>query len=157
MLDLDHFKRINDDFGHDEGDKLLKKVSTSLSNGIRASDVITRYGGDEFVILMPETPLNRAVEVTNRLRTHVTEDLEQFGRSVTASFGVATYRGNPGVTSAAELIRLVDQALLRSKDSGRNCVEVVNTEEVEFEASRDFPRAVPYQAQTKDDEEKEVS
>jgi len=159
MLDLDHFKRINDDFGHDEGDKLLKRVSSSLSKGIRNSDVITRYGGDEFVILMPETPLNRAVEVTERLRKHVSEDLEQYGQIITASFGIATYNGKPGVTSAAELIRLVDQALLRSKEKGRNCVQVVATEEVEFEPSRDYPRVVPTENNERPttEEEKEVS
>jgi diguanylate cyclase (GGDEF)-like protein/PAS domain S-box-containing protein len=159
MLDLDHFKRINDDFGHDEGDKLLKRVSNSLSNGIRASDVITRYGGDEFVILMPETPLNRAVDVTERLRKHVTEDLQKHGQVITASFGIATYRGKPGVTSAAELIRLVDQALLRSKEQGRNCIQVVPNEDVEFEPSRDYPRVVPNEdgSDADSDEEKEVS
>jgi two-component system, cell cycle response regulator len=122
LFDIDHFKRINDDYGHLAGDAILKEMAARVSAQIRPSDVFARYGGEEFVIMLPDTPIDGAHAVAEKLRRSI--ETRQFTFegsriSVTSSFGVAQHsRGLDDV----ELIRLADERLYRAKRRGRNQV-----------------------------------
>jgi diguanylate cyclase (GGDEF)-like protein len=122
MLDLDHFKKINDRYGHHAGDEVLKHVSTLLTEGMRKVDIISRYGGEEFLLVFPDTDLNKSVEVLKRLKesiqSHVFNDSGNT-YSITASFGVAQYHAEQH-TDAACLIEEADKYLYQAKDEGRN-------------------------------------
>jgi diguanylate cyclase (GGDEF)-like protein len=122
MCDLDHFKRINDDFGHNEGDNVLMAFSGLIIKNIRANDLATRFGGEEFLIVMPKSNKTSAAEVANRIRCAIESSLFQnINRPVTASFGIAEW--NEGETSD-QLLKKVDIALYAAKTSGRNRVEI---------------------------------
>ncbi|SFM40093.1 GGDEF domain-containing protein [Thermodesulforhabdus norvegica] len=136
MLDLDHFKQINDTYGHIAGDYVLKSVADTLRNGVRAGDLPCRYGGEEFAVVLPGTSLSQAVGVAKRLKEAI-EKLKCFyaGKEipVTASFGVATYRG----TTPPEVTPFVDRAdkcLMEAKQNGRNRI-VWEAEEPKIEVS----------------------
>jgi diguanylate cyclase (GGDEF)-like protein len=119
MLDLDHFKEYNDDFGHPAGDEVLHGVGSTLRTAVRSHDIVARFGGEEFVILLPATGEDEALEVAERLRAAIACRHWQH-RKVTASLGVGTAgRGTP---SAAALVDQADRALYQSKQSGRNQV-----------------------------------
>lgn len=121
MFDLDHFKNVNDHFGHTAGDKVLKKVADTVKGRIRKTDYFARWGGEEFIILLPETSLNNAANLAEELRRQIsTMELEDIGR-VTASFGVAEYRYTDTIDTV--LLR-VDNILYEAKNNGRNCVAV---------------------------------
>lgn len=114
ILDVDHFKRINDEYGHLEGDRVLQEVANLVDNCVRETDVVTRYGGEEFVVLMPSTDLDGANMFAERVRVAAAEKLK-----VTVSGGVAQ-------ASAADepqtLLARADAALYRAKANGRNCI-----------------------------------
>lgn len=125
MLDIDHFKSFNDNFGHQIGDQVLKLVARTLIDGVKGKDVAARYGGEEFAIILPDTTLSAGVAVGNSLRKVVaTKDVinrssgDKLGR-ITMSVGVAEYM--PGEKSA-DLIDRADQALYTAKHNGRNQV-----------------------------------
>lgn len=120
IFDLDHFKSINDRFGHNEGDAVLTDVSFLVNDGIRESEIAGRWGGEEFLIILPETQLEGAVPVAERLRMSVESYRFSIPETVTISVGVATLR--PGDTPH-ELIQRADAALYSAKESGRNCVK----------------------------------
>ena len=124
VFDLDHFKKLNDGFGHDAGDYVLKELSGIIGkNGVRADDIFARYGGEEFVILFPKTNLKQSFDIANRLRKLVEEHhfmYENKRLPVTTSIGVADYRA--GVQSGTELFKRADSALYKSKQEGRNRV-----------------------------------
>ena len=123
LLDLDFFKKINDQYGHAVGDQVLKHVAETLLDGIRGVDVCARYGGEELAVLLPRTGLQGAVELAERLRSMVeSRPLAISGANikVTASFGVATYP-SPAPNPAA-LLSSADGALYRAKEAGRNRV-----------------------------------
>jgi len=126
LTDLDHFKAINDTYGHSYGDTVLKEVGQALSSHCRSSDLCARYGGEEFAILLPETQLPEAQLVAERLCTAIqnltfTQAAEVI--HVTASFGIACFdASNP--QSLEELMEQADQALYAAKRNGRNRVEV---------------------------------
>ncbi len=130
MTDIDHFKRINDEYGHQLGDEVLKKVSQILINSLRDTDVVCRYGGEEFCLILTETGEEGAHHTAERIRQSVSaEPIE--GISVTISLGVAsleTAAANPSV-----LLGHADKALYRAKNSGRNRV-VTYTEKIEEQA-----------------------
>jgi diguanylate cyclase (GGDEF)-like protein len=111
LLDLDDFKRVNDEKGHKEGDRLLKEVAQYLKTHVRQGDLVGRWGGEEFAILLPATDLLGAERLAERLRA----GLQGLGTS--ASFGVALYRGDLG-----ELFQQADRALYRAKALGKNRV-----------------------------------
>jgi diguanylate cyclase (GGDEF)-like protein/PAS domain S-box-containing protein len=119
-IDLDHFKIINDTEGHQTGDIVLKEVSQALSSRLRQSDILCRVGGDEFVILLPETKLKNAMEIGDTICQQIAETPFQFGTTtykISASIGVAEVDGQ---ASAAEYLRQADIALYVAKNKGRN-------------------------------------
>jgi len=126
LLDLDHFKKINDFYGHAIGDQALLQVVSRLKRKIRKSDKIGRYGGDEIIIILPNCGLDEIKKVGERLRLAVGKigiktDLDTV--PVTVSAGCATSE-LPGTASADKLIKVADSALLKAKGQGRNCVVV---------------------------------
>lgn len=126
ILDLDHFKQFNDTFGHDAGDFLLREVGSVLTSNTRSSDIVCRFGGEEFVLIFPETSSEMVQERTERLRLAIFAlQLQHFGRSlgqVTASFGLAFFPDH--AATGDDLLRLADKALYRAKAAGRNRVEM---------------------------------
>jgi diguanylate cyclase (GGDEF)-like protein len=127
MLDLDHLKSINDRHGHLAGDRALAAVGRRLRQILRGTDVKCRYGGDEFLLLLPETPHEGALRVAEWVRQEIAAlavAVEPVGAiSLTGSLGVAT--ATTGDIDMVELIHLADQALYRAKQDGRDCVRVV--------------------------------
>ena len=124
MVDIDHFKSINDRFGHPAGDRLLRAVAESLLHTARVQDCVVRYGGEEFAILMPHTDLVGAQMAAERHRLKVASlDGQQWDGSceVRASFGVAAVP-RADISAPEELIVRADAALYRAKQEGRNCV-----------------------------------
>jgi two-component system, cell cycle response regulator len=125
MIDLDHFKRINDLYGHAAGDAVIREAARRMAASCRASDVIGRYGGEEFLVLLPEADADSATAMAERLRlalSGVPLDLGEAKIAVTASVGVAVW-GEPMMTAGA-LIAAADEALYRAKALGRNRTEV---------------------------------
>ena len=124
IFDLDHFKKLNDNFGHDAGDFVLKEMANIIrSNGVRQGDIFARYGGEEFCVLLPNTNLKQGFEIAERLRKLVeTNEFIYDAKKlpVTASVGVADYR--PGVNTGTDLFKRADSAVYKSKDGGRNQV-----------------------------------
>lgn len=120
LIDIDHFKSINDDFGHDAGDKLLIRISSVLSESLRDSDLCARWGGEEFLILLPETSGEGAHVIADRLRLQIatlkTEDIPDTVQT-TVSIGLAEHRA---ATSYTETIKRADKALYEAKRGGRN-------------------------------------
>ena len=124
LCDLDHFKRINDQHGHMEGDAVLARVATLLGAIVRAEDRVVRWGGEEFLLLLPRVDLARAARVAARARQAAAAELfTPHNLRVTVSFGVAERRGGEAVGQA---IRRADEALYRAKRSGRNQVRVAH-------------------------------
>lgn len=125
MVDIDHFKSINDNHGHQAGDEVLKLVANTLKNHVRREDFVGRYGGEEFCVLLPKIDGPAAAEAADRFRQEIAK-LHPSGIAVTASFGVA--HRLPGTTSIAELVSRADQCLYASKESGRNRVTLWDAE-----------------------------
>ena len=120
MADIDHFKRVNDDYGHAAGDKVLARFGGLLRSQTRPTDIAARFGGEEFIVLMPHTNLAQGAAKAEQIRCAVAaEPIEPLPRVVTASFGVAELA--PGETAEAFIGR-ADAALYRAKESGRNRV-----------------------------------
>lgn len=123
MLDVDHFKQVNDTHGHLAGDAVLKAISRTVSGAIRKGDYLARYGGEEFVVVLPDTEIRRATELAERLRALI-ENLEiplPNGETIqkTASFGVAALRESKDLES---LVQAADERLYAAKKAGRNRV-----------------------------------
>lgn len=119
MIDIDEFKQLNDEKGHAFGDRVLKVIAKIFSSNLRKTDVIARFGGDEFVLILPETHPKKAMEICDRLRT-IIEEAFKAERKVTASFGLASFpqSGN----KASEILENADKALYEAKHFGRNKV-----------------------------------
>ncbi|MFT7406354.1 MAG: diguanylate cyclase [Zhongshania sp.] len=121
MVDLDHFKRINDHYGHAEGDVVLVSTVKKLKSHLRPYDRIYRYGGEEFIICMPSTTLDQSSEVIERMRVVITAQHFDVGKAhVTATFGVSVLRASRTVE---ESIHCADKAMYRAKAAGSNRVE----------------------------------
>ncbi len=123
MVDIDQFKRLNDEFGHLLGDEVLRQVSSLFYQQLRKIDVVCRYGGEEFAILLSQTSLQHAMSVAEKLRRLVeTWQFPGVPRSVTISAGTATYPDHG--TTRDELVQAADSGLYAAKQAGRNCVRV---------------------------------
>lgn len=135
MLDLDHFKTYNDSHGHVAGDEVLEQLAWVCLNEARDADVVTRYGGEEFTLVLPDTPWREGVEAAERLRRAV-EEAAFDGEGVlprdrlTVSLGVAGYPDH--ATTADGLIQMADRALYRAKEAGRNCVRSASESQLSF-------------------------
>lgn len=139
MLDIDFFKKVNDQWGHEVGNQALIHLSSLLQQTVRKLDIPCRYGGEEFAIILPDTPLTACIPVAERIRKSVEEiPLDVSGQllRMTVSLGITTYTEQQKIT-VAELVKQADEYLYQAKASGRNCVchpnlpsfEVVSTEE----------------------------
>lgn len=123
VVDLDHFKKINDEHGHDAGDQVLKHVSRLFTDTLRNTDIIGRFGGEEFILLLPDTNLHCAVQVLNRLREHLQSasvPVERLNIQLTATFAVTEV--SAADETIEEVIRRADRALYDGKKAGRNRV-----------------------------------
>jgi len=120
LIDLDNFKLLNDEHGHAKGDAVLRDVAAALVGGLRPSDIVCRYGGEELLVIMPDCPLEDATAKAEQLRLRVETLSEPHQASVSASFGVASIPET--ATSLAELVPMADAALLRAKREGKNRV-----------------------------------
>ena len=127
MLDIDHFKLVNDTYGHDAGDQVLQAVAKRIVSNLRGFDTAVRFGGEEFVILLPDSPLSAAVGSSERLCKSMSSSPVPVSNgdggeaiSVTASLGAATMMA--GEDSLENLLRRADTALYQAKESGRNRV-----------------------------------
>jgi diguanylate cyclase (GGDEF)-like protein len=126
MLDIDHFKKFNDQHGHPAGDQLLCALVNLCQKLLRNVDILARYGGEEFIVLMPETDADAVYFMGERLRKEI-EKMEvitpQGSRSVTVSLGAASYdKFSKPSLDLDVLIKHADQALYEAKNSGRNCI-----------------------------------
>jgi two-component system, cell cycle response regulator len=126
MLDVDLFKQVNDEYGHPTGDAVLRQLAGSLQDMVRRSDVVCRYGGEEFALLLPETSEANAYLLAERIRTHLAGlsfpgPLGAF--SISVSIGLSTASG-PGPIEVLDLLNRADSALYSSKRNGRNCTEI---------------------------------
>ena len=130
LLDVDKFKEVNDTYGHAAGDQALTTLCNALKDNLRQSDVIARWGGEEFAIMMPRTNSDNAAALAERLRQAIADCTISDGRctfSITASFGLCSLEGaNPAETSRRDpidtLFHHADRALYQAKSNGRNCV-----------------------------------
>lgn len=133
MLDIDYFKLVNDTYGHLNGDTVLVTLAKMLQDYLRPYDVATRFGGEEFALVLPSTPMRGALEVAERLRVAV-ENLGFSGElrdlKLTVSIGVSGYP-QPGIESVDQILQAADQALYQAKNSGRNKVCHINSRPLE--------------------------
>ena len=122
-VDVDHFKRVNDTYGHEAGDEVLRRLARTLESRLRGSDVVARLGGEEFVALLPDTDLTGAQSIAQALVTAMAEQQDPVVGTITVSAGVATMRG--AEDNGAAMLRRGDAALYEAKGQGRNrvCVE----------------------------------
>ncbi len=122
MLDIDHFKQVNDVYGHLVGDQVIQFVAEKLKESIRTSDLLVRYGGDEFIILIENITIERALKIAEKIRCEIYEakpvDVERCSNlRVSVSVGVAI-----GANSWMELLEKADRALFQAKEQGKNKV-----------------------------------
>lgn len=121
LLDVDHFKKVNDQYGHLVGDEVLKALSQYLNLNVRKSDVVGRWGGEEFLIILPRQSRQGAFDVAEKLRKHVEQRDMILNLTITISIGVAEYQTSE---NQSDLIKRADIALYRAKEQGRNQVQV---------------------------------
>lgn len=119
ICDLDHFKRVNDELGHDAGDEVLRRVATAIAAKTRDADLAARIGGEEFGVLLPGTGPERATLAAERVRHAIAEAFAAEGPELTASCGIASGQG--AAADPVELFRAADEALYRAKRAGRDC------------------------------------
>ncbi len=137
MIDLDGFKAINDQLGHPTGDQALIRIAEILSRSIRKVDLVARYGGDEFAVLLPETPRRHAIRIAERILKEIRRHPVLEGEKIfplSASIGLATF--HPGLLSAGAFLREADQALYCAKREGRNRLGTPDSPSGEYPASQ---------------------
>ncbi|HZG35302.1 MAG TPA: GGDEF domain-containing protein, partial [Gaiellaceae bacterium] len=117
MIDVDHFKTINDTWGHDAGDATLVAVARTIEKNVRPGDFVARYGGDEFIVLLPDLDVEEARKIAERVLAGVSHTLTE--PPITISVGLAAFRGDSRLSGIT-----VDQALYKAKTAGRNRVAV---------------------------------
>lgn len=147
MVDLDHFKRLNDEHGHAFGDQVLRDTAATLLGALRETDIVCRYGGEELVVILPDCPLERAADKAEFLRLRIQELSTTHGTDISASFGVASLPHTS--QSVTDLLSAADAALYRAKQGGRNQVvkaplrpyRLDRQDEGETALIEEFPRA----------------
>lgn len=148
MIDLDHFKRLNDEHGHAFGDQVLRETATTLLGALRETDIVCRYGGEELVVILPDCALERAGDKAEFLRLRIQELSNSHGADISASFGVASLPHTS--QSVTDLLSAADAALYRAKQAGRNQVVKAplrpyrldqREEEIELAQIEEFTRA----------------
>jgi diguanylate cyclase (GGDEF)-like protein len=125
MLDIDLFKSFNDRYGHECGDVVLKGVAEAMSGAVRSTDAVGRWGGEEFLILVPETELEGGAGLAEKIRSRIEAEAIAYGENlfkVTVTAGIAACEGSDG--SVDDCVRRADEALLAGKAGGRNRVAV---------------------------------
>ena len=130
LVDVDHFKRFNDTWGHDAGDEVLRRVASTIEGSIRAGDVLCRYGGEEFLVVAPGTGLADAARLGDRLRRSVEAmqtPWQDMQLAVTMSMGVATWPNAPA-SQPEELVSSADVGLYHAKENGRNRLSIQHGE-----------------------------
>lgn len=127
MLDLDNFKEVNDNWGHPIGDEVLKMISRTIENAMRSSDILVRFGGEEFLVLMPQTTIKGALQASEKIRVAIENSQHQIAGVRTASFGVAERMKSE---SFRHWYRRIDNALYNAKQNGRN--QVVSSDGAEI-------------------------
>ena len=120
FIDIDHFKKINDIYGHQKGDEILQEISHIIKSSIRNSDLAFRYGGEEIVVLLPNTDLKTAYSIAKRLKEKIKTIKLDDSKHITASMGVGEYKGE----TLKEFIKKVDSALYKAKEEGRDKIIV---------------------------------
>lgn len=124
MVDIDHFKKFNDTYGHQKGDSVLRTVGTILKENSRSSDIVCRYGGEEMAILLPEQNLEHGLVTAEKLRKKLVVEAREIEEvDITASFGVSSTGGHR--ITGEQLIQISDKALYQAKKDGRNCVKAL--------------------------------
>ena len=124
MVDLDHFKAVNDTYGHEVGNQALQHLASILKGEVRTTDIVCRYGGEEFAMIFPETHLNLAVKVADRIRLEIANSpvpTEAGEINLTASMGASVYM-KTSVLDIDSFVDSVDKYLYEAKQSGRNCI-----------------------------------
>ncbi|OGP88455.1 MAG: hypothetical protein A2156_03235 [Deltaproteobacteria bacterium RBG_16_48_10] len=128
MIDIDHFKKVNDTFGHTEGDKVLREISSLLRTSVRKKDTVARYGGEEFILILPEAGLEESSMIADRIRRLVENTCFEVGHTrvnLTISLGISNFP-NHQAKSKEDLVKMADQALYEAKWGGRNRVCIYN-------------------------------
>jgi diguanylate cyclase (GGDEF)-like protein len=126
LIDIDHFKKVNDTFGHPEGDKILRGVASLLKNSVRKKDTVARYGGEEFILILPEVNLEAASMIAERIRRLVEGTSFDVGNAhihATISLGISSFPSHQA-RSKEELLKMADLALYHAKGEGRNRVSL---------------------------------
>ena len=128
MVDIDHFKRVNDTFGHTEGDRVLCEIASLLKTSVRKNDTVARYGGEEFILILPEAGLEESSMISERIRRLVENTPFEVGQAqinLTVSLGISNFPSHQARTKE-ELIKMADLALYDAKRGGRNRVSIFN-------------------------------
>ncbi len=120
LIDIDFFKKINDSYGHDKGDFVIKQISNLMQNNIRNTDICARWGGEEFLILTPNSDLKAALTLANNLKELIEKTNFDIKDCVTVSIGISTFNEN---LNQENLLKLADDALYKAKEKGRNKIE----------------------------------
>jgi two-component system cell cycle response regulator len=126
MLDIDYFKKVNDTYGHDAGNRILKQMALILKNSVRKSDIVARYGGEEFSIILPEIDKQNAFLICDRIREYIEAydfDIGDKCIKVTVSMGIFFKDANYSI-SGSEIMQNADELLYKAKENGRNRVEI---------------------------------
>lgn len=122
LMDIDHFKKINDIYGHDEGDRVLEAMATILSSMTREGDMVARYGGEEFILLLPGSSMEQSYQIAERTRERISKEVSvRNNQKITISLGVAEYVHEESIDT---LIKRADEALYKAKGAGRNRTEM---------------------------------
>jgi diguanylate cyclase (GGDEF)-like protein len=121
MCDLDNFKKVNDTYGHIEGDRVLREFGKAVRTKTRATDICGRYGGEEFAVLLPSTDVAGAANVAENIRTQAESSIKTSdGKPITASFGVAAW--DDSMNNPSDFVHKADEALYKAKQGGKNRV-----------------------------------
>jgi len=122
IIDIDNFKKINDTYGHDKGDEILKKIGDIIIKTIRKTDFAFRYGGEEFVIIFPHTKLEKGFNIAERIRKSISKNIIINSKPVTISGGIGEYKGEKPI----DFFRKIDEALYKAKNNGKNKIVIAN-------------------------------